>query len=274
MSAINPSTSVPMWASEALEYPLDALSSLHAKTVVISGASSGIGRGFAIAAARLGAAVILMARREDRLREVASVIEPLGARVESIAVDLSDRKSLREVAERARTIFGGPDVLVNAAGVNHRRAAADVADEDWDQTWEINVSASFFLAQSLAPAMIAKGWGRVINIASLQSVRAFPNSISYGASKGAIVQLTRAMAEYWSSHGVLCNALAPGFIPTELTEQIARDPSAVQALSAKTMIGRVGRVTDLFGPLSFLASEASAYVTGQTIFVDGGFTAK
>ena len=166
------------------------------------------------------------------------MIQQFGARVEPIAVDLSDRKSLRQAAEHALTMFGGPDVLVNAAGVNHRRAASDVADEDWDQTWEINVSASFFLSQSLVPTMIAKGWGRVINIASLQSVRAFPNSISYGASKGAIVQLTRAMAESWSSQGVLCNAIAPGFIPTELTEQIAQDPAAVQALSAKTMIGR------------------------------------
>lgn len=271
---VSTTTTIAPWITEAVEYPLESLCRLDGKTVVISGASSGIGRGFAIAAARLGASVVVLARREDRLKDVVSIIESVGAKAQAIAVDLSDRQDLRRAAQAVNDVFGGPDVLVNAAGVNLRRAASEVTDQDWNDTLDINLSAPFFLAQALVPAMIRKGWGRVINIASLQSVRAFPNSISYGASKGAIVQLTRAMAESWSGQGVLCNAIAPGFIPTELTEQIARDPTAVAALSQKTMMGRVGRVTDMFGPLSFLASEASAYVTGQTIYVDGGFTAK
>lgn len=264
------------WAKEALDYPLDSLNALDGKKVLITGASSGIGRGFSIAAARLGARVIMMARREDRLQEVASVISEIGGMAKIIVVDLGNRSDLKRAANDASQALngGGPDVLINAAGINLRRSADEVSDDDWDKTLELNVSASFFLAQALVPAMTKKGWGRIVNIASLQSARAFPNSISYGTSKGAIVQLTRAMAEQWSAKGVLCNAVAPGFIPTELTERIAQDTAMVEALKQKTMIGRVGRVSDLFGPLSFLSSDASGYITGQTIFVDGGFTAK
>ena len=262
------------WADDILRYPVNALNRLDGKTILVTGASSGIGRAFSVAAARLGAQLILFARRAERLEEVANVIRTFGVQAKTIPVDLGNRKDLRRAADQARGLLNGPDVLINAAGINLRRPASEVADDDWDQTLELNISASFFLAQALVPRMIEKGWGRIINIASLQSVRAFPNSISYGTSKGAIVQMTRAMAEQWSVNGVLVNAIAPGFIPTELTQSIAQDPAMVSALAQRTMVGRVGAVTDMFGPLAFLASDAAAYITGQTIFVDGGFTAK
>ena len=138
----------------------------------------------------------------------------------------------------------------------------------------VNLAAPFFVTRALAPAMKAKGWGRIINIASLQSVRAFNNSGPYGASKGGVMQLTRATAEYWSAFGVTCNAIAPGFFNTPLTAAVFGDVAKAQKSADATMIGRNGELPDLYGTAIFLASNASAYVTGQTIFVDGGFSAK
>jgi gluconate 5-dehydrogenase len=137
----------------------------------------------------------------------------------------------------------------------------------------LNLAAPFFLSQRLAPAMIAKGWGRIIHISSLQSVRAFGNSGPYGASKGGIMQLTRAQAEAWSKHGVTANAIAPGFFATPLTAPVANDPVRWKQMADRTFIGRNGELPDVRGAAVFLASSASDYVTGQTIFVDGGFSA-
>ena len=138
----------------------------------------------------------------------------------------------------------------------------------------MNLAVPFFLARALVPAMAEKGWGRVINIASLQTTRAFANGLVYGASKGGVGQLTRAMAEAWSGQGIACNAIAPGFFPTELTAALFDDPSTTDGLAARTAIGRNGRLEDLDGVTVFLASPASDYITGQVINVDGGFTAK
>ena len=149
----------------------------------------------------------------------------------------------------------------------------EVTEQDWDATLKLNLDAPFFLAQILAPAMIAGAWGRIINIASLQSVRAFANSGPYGASKSAIMQLTRAQAEAWSRHGVNANAIAPGFFSTALTAPVASDPARWEQMAARTFVGRNGELRDLWGAAVFLASHASDYITGQTIFVDGGFSA-
>ncbi|MEM6849203.1 MAG: SDR family oxidoreductase, partial [Pseudomonadota bacterium] len=170
--------------------------------------------------------------------------------------------------------FGAPDILVQAAGINTREAADEVTAEGWDVTLAINLSAPFFLAQALVPAMKARGWGRIVNFASLQSFRAFPGGIAYGASKGAVAQMTRAMAEAWSPHGINANALAPGFIHTELTAAVFADEARAARNAAQTCVGRNGQPADLDGPLLFLASKASDYVTGQILAVDGGFTAK
>jgi gluconate 5-dehydrogenase len=170
--------------------------------------------------------------------------------------------------------FGAPDILINAAGINTREVADDVTGAGWDVTMNINLMAPFFLAQGLVPAMKSKGWGRIINFASLQSKRAFPAGLAYGASKGGVEQLTRAMAEAWSSDGINANALAPGFFPTELTEAVFSDPVRSSRNAQQTCIGRNGEMHDLHGPILFFCSSASDYVTGQTLFVDGGFTAK
>jgi NAD(P)-dependent dehydrogenase (short-subunit alcohol dehydrogenase family) len=246
---------------------------LTGKVALVTGASSGIGAEIADALSEAGAAVVLVARRKAELEQASKRIEANGGRARVIACDLTDRRAIEACAEKAPSFFGAPDILVSAAGVNIRRPMLEIGEEDWDRTLKLNLDAPFFLAQKLAPAMIAKGWGRIINIASLQSVRAFGNSGPYGASKGGLLQLTRAQAEAWSRHGVNTNAIGPGFFATPLTEPVARDPARWQAMAERTMIGRNGELRDLRGAAVFLASRASDYITGQTLFVDGGFSA-
>ena len=246
---------------------------LTGRVALVTGASSGLGRSFALALASAGAAVVLVARRAAELAEVRSQIVEAGGHAESCPANLGDRADLRRCAREASRPFGHPDILVSAAGINPRKPILEVTDEDWDATMRINLDAPFFMAQALAPGMIERGWGRIINVASLQSVRAFTHGAPYGASKGGLVQLTRAQAEAWSRHGVNANAIAPGFFATPLTAALASDTQRWGQLAEKTFVRRNGEPQDLWGTILFLASRASDYVTGQTIFVDGGFTA-
>lgn len=247
-----------------------ALFDLAGRVALVTGASSGIGREMAAALAEAGAAVVLVARRAGELERARTAI---GSRAAILPADLADRAQLREAAARAGEFFGPVDILVNAAGVNLRGDLLDIREEDWDATLAINLDAPFFLTQALAPAMIARGWGRVINIASLQSTRAFPRSAPYGASKGGVAQLTRAQAEALSRHGITVNAIAPGFFATGLTAPVVNDPARWDEMARKTFIGRNGELSDLRGTVVYLASRASDYVTGQVIHVDGGFSA-
>jgi gluconate 5-dehydrogenase len=251
-----------------------ALYDLTGRTALVTGASSGLGRAIAEALAAAGARIVAVARRKAMLDSVVEALRGAGAKAEAIDADLARRHEIARLAEAAAEPFGAPDILVNAAGINTREHADQVTDAGWDATLAINLSAPFFLAQRLAPAMAEKGWGRIINIASLQSVRAFANGISYGASKGGIMQLTRAMAEAWSPRGVCCNAIAPGFFPTGLTAPVFENRELAGRLAAQTMIGRNGALADIHGLAVFLAAPASDYITGQTIFLDGGFTAR
>ncbi|MEW5708763.1 MAG: SDR family oxidoreductase [Pseudomonadota bacterium] len=252
---------------------LERLFSLKGKVALVAGASSGIGQAIALALAQAGARVVLMARRAAELESTRERVKALGGEAACVPCDLAARAKLYAGAAQAASFFGPPDILVCAAGVNIRRPMLEITEADWDTTLKINLEAPFFLAQKLAPAMIEKRWGRIINIASLQSVRAFGNSGPYGASKGGIVQLTRAQAEAWSRHGVNANAIAPGFFDTPLTAAVFDDPARARAMAERTFIGRNGELADLAGTAIYLASPASDYVTGQTIFVDGGFSA-
>lgn len=252
---------------------LPALFSLEGRSALVTGGSSGIGRIIALALAEAGANVVLLARDRQRLEESAHAIEALGRGAAWFDCDLSERTSLADAAIRAAKPFGTPDILVNAAGINRRPPLPQLTADDWDATLRLNLDAPFFLGQALAPGMAARGWGRIVNIASLQSVRSFGNSGAYGVSKAGIAQLTRVQAEAWSAKGVNCNAIAPGFFPTPLTRAVFDDPQRAAGLAARTMIGRNGALEDLRGAAVFLASRASDYVTGQVLFVDGGFSA-
>ena len=251
-----------------------ALFSLTGRVALVTGASSGIGRAIALALAEAGARVVLVARRAARSSTRNARADPRsGGEAAVLPCDLERRDAIDACAAAAADTFGAPDIVVNAAGINIRKPMLDLTRDDWDRTVRLNLEAPFFLSQRLVPAMLARGWGRIINIASLQSVRAFANSGAYGASKGGVMQLTRAQAEAWSGKGVNANAIAPGFFATPLTAAVANDPVKWQANADRTFIGRNGELPDLAGTAIYLASRASDYVTGQTIFVDGGFSA-
>jgi gluconate 5-dehydrogenase len=250
-----------------------ALFSLADRVALVTGASSGIGRTIAHALAAAGARVVLVARDETKLAAARDGIVGQGGQAAVVRCDLTDREALDAGANAAAEPFGAPDIVVNSAGVNVRKPMLELTRADWDHTMRLNLDAPFFLSQRLVPAMIERGWGRIINIASLQSIRAFANSGAYGASKGGVMQLTRAQAEAWSGKGVNANAIAPGFFATPLTQAVASDPVKWQTNAARTFIGRNGELPDLAGTAIYLASRASDYVTGQTIFVDGGFSA-
>jgi len=252
----------------------DGAFSLDGQVALVTGASSGIGRRMAGALAAAGARVLLVARNEAKLTDAKSDIELAGGKAGVVTADLMDKTVIDDLYARAAKPFGAPTILVNAAGINLREPWADISMQSWDRTLHLNLSVPFFLARACVPGMIDRGYGRIVNIASLQSYRAFANSMPYGASKGGVVQLTRAMAEAWSKDGVTANAIAPGFFPTELTQAVFANPALAAHNANMTATGRNGELDDLDGITVFLASPASAYITGQTIPVDGGFTAK
>ncbi len=250
---------------------LQGLFDLTGKVACVTGASSGLGKRSAEVLARAGANVVGVARRAEALDQL---VRGIGDRAAAVQGDVADRDGLDALADKISAPFGQPDIVVHAAGVNTREVADDVTDEGWDKTLALNLSAPFFLTRKFVPYMKSKSWGRIVNFASLQTTRAFPGGIAYGATKAGIGQLTRAMSEAWAPHGITANAIGPGFFPTELTEAVFADSERAARNAAQTCIGRNGRMEDMDGPILFLCSDASSYVTGQVLMVDGGFTAK
>ena len=250
---------------------LKDLFDVSGKRIFVTGASSGIGRSAATCLAESGAKVVGIARRADRLQEWS---DATNGETSYFQADVSNKNQIKDIVEKIIKAEGSPDILINAAGLNTREHADDVTLDGWDKTLDLNLSTPFFIAQAVVKEMKKRKWGRIINYASLASRRALPSSIAYGASKGGIEQLTRAMAEAWSPFGINVNAIAPGFFPTELTVPVFNDKERSIRNANQTCIGRNGELKDLNGPLLFLCSKSSNYVTGQLIFVDGGFTAK
>ena len=253
-----------------MQTSVGSLFALAGRRALVTGGNSGIGAAMARALGLAGARVVLVARREVELQAAAQQLRAEGIGAETLNVDLADVAALRAAAQRA----GDIDILVNAAGINLRQPFGEVTPETWQTQLALHLGAPFFLAQALAPGMAARGWGRILNIASLQSHRAFANSAPYGAGKGGVVQLTRAIAQEWGGKGITCNAIGPGFFPTALTAPVFADAALAERHAQQTCIGRNGELADLHGVTVFLASNASAYITGQTLMVDGGYTSK
>lgn len=252
---------------------LEELFSLEGRTAVVTGGSSGIGRGIATALARAGASVVIVARGSKRIDETVRELTDAGCSAAGIVGDLSTREGIHAAAEAAEKPFGAPDILVNSAGINIRPSFADITEADWDATMTVNALAPFLLGQRYATGMSQRGFGRLIHISSQQAHRAFVGSGVYGASKGAVESLMRSEAEAWGHHGVTSNTLVPGIVLTPLNARLQQNPEQIDALAERTMIGRNGLPTDFAGAAVFLAGAGSAYVTGHSLFVDGGMSA-
>lgn len=251
---------------------LSELFSLDGRVAVVTGGSSGIGRAVAGALAGAGASVVVVARVEAALTATVRELEAHGGRAAWVSGDLSTRDGVRAAAEESAEAFGEPDILVNCAGVNLRPPMDELGEDVWDTTMAVNLEAPYLLGQRFGPGMAERGFGRIVHVTSQQAHRAFVRSGAYGVSKGALESLARSQAEAWSPYGVTCNTLVPGFVMTPLNARLSSDPEQVAALAARTMVGRNGVPEDFAGAAVFLASRASAYVTGQSIFVDGGFS--
>lgn len=232
---------------------------LSGRRALVTGGNSGIGEAMARALGLAGVQVLLMARRQPELDAAAERLRAEGIATSILAAILADARAIRGAALAAEALLGGVDILVNAAGINLRQPFLEVTPESWTTQLALHLSAPFFLTQALAPGMKERRWGRVINIASLQSWRVFPDSAPYGAGKGGVVQLTRAIAQAWSPHGITCNAIGPGFFRTALTAAVFDNPELAEKNAVQTCIGRNGELTDLYGATVFLAS---AYITG------------
>ncbi|MDP4505155.1 SDR family NAD(P)-dependent oxidoreductase [Nonomuraea turcica] len=247
---------------------LRELFSLHGRRALVTGGSSGIGYAMAEAIGRAGAEVVLVARRAHELDQAAARLRAHGVSATRISADLGERDDVQRVCDTA----GDIDILVNDAANNIRKPMAELTADDYEQTIAVNLTAPYLLGQHFGPKMAARGWGRIINVGSQQTISAFGDSGVYGAAKAALAGLTRSQAEAWSARGVCVNTIIPGFVLTPLTEPAQAIPGRVEALAARHMVGRNGVPQDFAGAAVFLAGDASAFVTGQMLFVDGGFS--
>jgi gluconate 5-dehydrogenase len=250
----------------------DSLFDLSGQVAVVTGTSRGLGQYLARALARAGADLVLTSRRRESLTEFEAEMRALGRRTVSLELDVRDQASIERMAAEAQAAFGQIHILVNNAGCNVRKPALDVTWDDWNLVLETNLRGSFFVAQALARGMIERGYGRIINIGSLTSVFGYAGLAPYGASRGGIRQLTMSLADDWGKHGVTVNCLAPGWFRTEQNKVLYENPEWVEHLVDRIPVKRPGQPHDLDGAVVFLASEASRYVTGQTLLVDGGIS--
>ncbi len=250
----------------------ESLFDLTGQVAIVTGTSRGLGQYFARALAKAGADLVLTSRRRESLREFEEEVAGLGRRCVSLELDVRDQQSIQKFAEEAQNAFGQVHILVNNAGCNVRKPAVDVTWDDWNLVLDTNLRGSFFVAQAVARGMIAHGYGRIINIGSVTSVFGFAGLAPYCASRGGIRQLTMSLADDWGPHGVTVNCLAPGWFRTEQNKILYENPEWVAYLTDRIPVKRPGLPNDLDGAVVFLASEASRYVTGQTLLVDGGIS--
>jgi NAD(P)-dependent dehydrogenase (short-subunit alcohol dehydrogenase family) len=252
--------------------PTNELFDLTGKIAVVTGTSRGLGQIFARALAKAGADLVLTSRRRDHLLLFEKEMTALGRRVISLELDVRDYASIQKMAADAEAAFGHLDILVNNAGCNVRKPALEVTWDDWNLILDTNLRGTFFVAQAIARGMIARGYGRIINIGSVTSVSGFAGLGPYGASRGGIKQLTMSLADDWGRYGITVNCLAPGWFRTEQNKILYEDKEWVAYISDRIPVKRPGQPDDLESAVVFLAAESSRYITGQTLLVDGGIS--
>jgi NAD(P)-dependent dehydrogenase (short-subunit alcohol dehydrogenase family) len=245
---------------------------LNGRVAIVTGTTRGLGQQFARALANAGADLVLTSRNRDHLLSFETEINGLGRRAVSLELDVRDPQSIEQMAAAAEEAFGHVDILVNNAGMNIRKPALEVTWEDWNAILDTNLRGSFFVAQAVARRMVSRGYGRIINIGSVTSVNGYAGLAPYGASRGGIKQLTMSLADDWGKHGITVNCLAPGWFQTDQNKVMYEDKEWVEYLSDRIPVKRPGQTGDLDAAVVFLAAEASRYITGQTLLVDGGIS--
>ena len=245
---------------------------LTGKVALVTGASRGLGQTFARALAKEGADLIITSRNPDKLIDFKKEVEGLGRKALPLALDVRDFESIQAAVQAAIGHYGKLDILINNAGCNVRKPALDVTWEDWNLVLETNLRGAFFVAQAAARHMVARRYGRIINVGSVTCVAGYAGLGPYGASRGGIKQLTMSLADDWGVHGITVNCLAPGWFKTAQNAVMYEEEEWVNYLCDRIPLKRPGQPLDLEGAVIFLASDASAYVTGQTLLVDGGIS--
>ncbi len=250
----------------------DSIFDLTKQVAIVTGASRGLGQYFARALAKAGADLVLTSRKRETLTPFEAEMKALGRRTLALELDVRNQESIQKMAADAVAAFGQIHILVNNAGCNIRKPALDVTWEDWNTILDTNLRGSFFVAQAVARGMIDKGYGRIVNIGSVTSVAGYAGLAPYGASRGGIRQLTMSLADDWGKYGVTVNCLAPGWFRTEQNKVLYENKEWVDYLVDRIPVKRPGQPHDLDGAVVFLAAEASRYVTGQILLVDGGIS--
>lgn len=245
---------------------------LSGRVAVVTGGSTGLGFGMAAGLAEAGADIVLVDRQERT--EARAALAALGRRVETVTADVTAVGAAAYIVERALACFGYIDILVNNAGIIRRSDALEFSERDWDDVMQVNAKSVFFLSQAAARGMMERRYGRIINVASLLAFQGGIRVPSYAASKGAVAQMTKALANEWAAHGITVNAVAPGYMATNNTQALREDAERERSIADRIPAGRWGTPEDLKGAAVFLASEASAYVNGHVLVVDGGWMAR
>ena len=249
-----------------------ALFDLTGKVALVTGASKGLGSAIAVGLAQAGARLALCARSPEGLAETRAAVEAAGGEARTFEMDVLSRASVRDAVGAAVAELGRIDILVNNAGVNVRKPALELAEEEWDRVVDTNLKGYFLVAQAVGAHMVARRSGKVINVSSIFGAVGMNNQLAYAASKGGVGQLTKVMAIEWAPHGVTVNAVGPTYFETPLVAALRNDPERFQFINERTPMGRWGQPEELVGTIVYLAAPASDFVTGQTVYVDGGWT--